>query len=107
MAGGFQVDLEALIGASKGVLDLARDFQNTDVKNFLPDQSAAGSTALAKALDEFGDRWNRGIDNLMKDSTEIAGRLGETAVAYIEADRAVAQTFRDLLARLESSGPIG
>ncbi|MFZ5870172.1 MAG: hypothetical protein ACOYXW_06560 [Actinomycetota bacterium] len=76
------MDLEALIAAAEGFV-------------------AAGSDDLASALDEFDDRWERGVNNLMGDVAEIGGRLGETAMEYLETERRVAARFAALGAQLE------
>lgn len=77
---GFRVDLEALIAAAEGVVAAVQQFKDEDVNDLLPVRSAAGSDDLASALDEFDDRWKRGVNNLMGDVAEIGGRLGETAM---------------------------
>lgn len=104
---GFRVELDALITAAEGIVAAVQQFKDEDVNDLLPVRSAAGSDDLAAALDEFEDRWERGVNNLMQDVAEIGGRLGETVMEYLEAERRVATRFAALdeqTERIEDGG---
>ncbi|WP_379604631.1 hypothetical protein [Quadrisphaera sp. GCM10027208] len=105
---GFGVELDALITAAEGIVAAVQQFKDEDVNDLLPVRAAAGSDDLAAALDEFDDRWERGVNNLMEDVAEVGGRLAETAMEYLEAERRVAARFAALgerIEQIEQGGP--
>jgi len=50
------------------------------------EQSAAGDDHVAGSLSDFLSGWQRGVNNLVKDGQQIAGRLVAAAIAYRKAD---------------------
>lgn len=90
---GFSVDLEALTAAGEGITELVDMLARQDIDDIDCDKAAVGHGGLADRLESFCDRWQIGVTNLMKDGTEVAGRLRAAANLYRTSDAAGAQAI--------------
>lgn len=84
----FEVDLEALVKAAQSTADAVKSVRDNDIGDFVPNREALGSEIVWSAVDEFQDRWERGINDLVGDVEEVSGRLGKVAMNYVEFDKA-------------------
>lgn len=101
---GFEVDLDALRAVVRAMAATASEFRDHDVSDLVPGGDAVVHEGLRSALDEFGDRWSRGLNALQSDVREIGARLAETATSYQAADQESARLF-DEIARRMDDGP--
>ncbi|MGQ0626102.1 MAG: WXG100 family type VII secretion target [Sporichthyaceae bacterium] len=99
---GFEVDLEALRAVVRGMARTASDFSHRDTGELMPPERAVAHAGVSSALDEFADRWSRGLDVLQEDVREIGGRLTETATTYQDADARSAAMFGEIGERLHA-----
>ena len=83
----FEVDLTALSRAAQGLAESITLFRENDVEDLAPTRSAVGHDVVWDAVDEFKDRWERGMNNLVRDVEEMAGRLGKITMNYAEFDK--------------------
>jgi hypothetical protein len=74
----FEVDLQSLVQAAQGTSEAIQLFKDKD---------DLGDGDVWDAVDEFKDRWERGMNDLVGDVEEIAGRLGKVAMKYAEFDK--------------------
>lgn len=82
----FEVDFESLINAAKGTSEAIQTFKDKDVVDLTPMRHDVQSDTVMAAIDEFNERWEEGMNNLMEDVGEIAGRLGKCASEYAKFD---------------------
>lgn len=82
----FEVDLESLVGAAKGAVETIQLFKDKDVEDLVPSEGDLGSDVVWDAVEEFKDRWERGMNNLVGDIEEAAGRLAKIASNYAQFD---------------------
>ncbi len=82
----FEVDLQTLVKAAQGLGEAVQLFRDNDVEDLVPTKSDVGHAAVWDAVDEFKDRWERGMNDLVGDVEEMAGRLGKVATNYAEFD---------------------
>lgn len=87
---GFAVDIDALTGAGQGIKDLMAKLDQKKVEDIDCDSGAVGHGDLAEKLENFCDRWQLGVDNLLEDGAQIAQRLLDSAAAYRQRDDDVA-----------------
>lgn len=84
----FAVDMQSLYDAAKGTSDALQLFKDKDVEDLVPELDDLGShDGLRDAVDDFRDRWEEGMNNLMEDTEEIAGRLSKILTKYLEYDK--------------------
>ena len=83
----FEVDLESLVAAAKGTIETVQLFKDKDVEDLVPEKGDLGSDTVWDAVDEFKDRWERGMNNLVKDMEEAGGRLAKIASNYANFDK--------------------
>jgi hypothetical protein len=90
---GFTVDPGALSTAHAGIGRQLRDMN--ELVGLKPDHppSVFGHVELAESVAEFHDRWQTGVDGLVKDTESIHRRLGETVSEYRRIDESVAAVF--------------
>jgi hypothetical protein len=84
----FEVDLPVLVSAARGVTETIQLLKDKDVEDLVPGEGAVGHPAVWNALDEFKDRWELGLNNLMRDAEEAGSRLTTVATNYANFDRA-------------------
>ena len=89
----FQVDIDALAAAAVGVGDAIAAAADQRVEDLDVDGSAFGHEGLAATTKDFGDRWQRGVDNLLKDGEELATRLQDSATTYFNTEQVNADSF--------------
>lgn len=87
---GFSVDVEALTAAGQGIKDLMGKLDQKKVEDIDCDSDAVGHGGLADKLENFCDRWQIGVENLLEDGAQIAQRLLDSAAAYRDRDNAAA-----------------
>lgn len=83
----YEVDLQSLGAAAQGLNDSLQLMKDNDVEDLVPSEDSLGSDVVWSAVDEFKNRWEEGLNNLMHDVEEMAGRLGKIAMNYYEADQ--------------------
>jgi hypothetical protein len=83
----FEVDLASLGQAAQGLSDTVQLFKDKDVEDLVPSEEALGSSVVWSAVAEFKDRWEEGMNNLVHDVEEMAGRIGKIALNYHEMDQ--------------------
>lgn len=84
----FEVDLQALVRAAQGTSKTVELFKDKDVEDMVPAEGDLGSDVVWEAVEEFKDRWEEGMNNLVGDVEEMAGRLGKIAMNYADFDKA-------------------
>ncbi len=89
----FEVDLQAMAGAAKGIAETVKLFQDKDVGDLVPSAAQVGDETLWAAVDEFQDRWERGTKNMVEDAEEAGGRLGKVVMNYLEYEQSGKETF--------------
>ena len=82
----FAVDLKALVEAAQGTAEAVQLMKDKDVEDFVPSEPACGSAVVWEAVAEFKDRWERGLNDMVRDVEEVSGRLGKVAMNYAEFD---------------------
>ncbi|MFI6071066.1 hypothetical protein ACIA5C_05660 [Actinoplanes sp. NPDC051343] len=88
MTDGFSVDLGALEDAATGVNFTINAIRKTKVDKLAGQTDDYGHDHLTKTVKDFCDRWEIGVEHLVKDGTEIAQRLTDSVRAYVTADEA-------------------
>ena len=83
----FEVDLESLVAAAKGAVETVELFKDKDVEDLVPTKDDLGSDVVWDAVDEFKDRWERGMNNLVEDIEEAGSRLAKIASNYAKFDQ--------------------
>ncbi|MGH3973045.1 MAG: hypothetical protein ACRDS9_06940 [Pseudonocardiaceae bacterium] len=99
--GGFSVVGQALANAADGVSRLMAALDEHDVDDIDCDKAAVGHDALAATLEDFCDRWQRGVDHLAEDGKELANRLVGTANAYFGVDQSTGNAFLDVVSQMQ------
>ena len=106
----FEVDLESLINASTKANEAVKQKKDQDIEDIVPTESDVGSDTVWKAVDDFQDRWERGINDMTEDIEEVAGRLGQVATNYVDFDNKAKermQKFVEATSNLDTSALIG
>ena len=106
----FEVDLESLINASTKASEAVKQKKDQDMEDIVPTESDVGSDTVWKAVDDFQDRWERGINDMTEDIEEVAGRLGQVAANYVDFDNKAKermQKFAEATSNLDTSALIG
>ena len=83
----FEVDLESLVAAAQGTVETISLFKDKDVEDLVPSKDDLGSDVVWDAVDEFKDRWERGMNNLVGDIEEAGSRLAKIASNYAKFDQ--------------------
>lgn len=92
----FEVDLESMANAAKGIADASKLFKDQDVEDLIPDEGAVGHSAVWDALDEFQERWERGTQNMLEDVEEVGGRLAKITMNYLEYEQNAGKLLQPL-----------
>lgn len=82
----FEVDLVGLAKAAQAAAEAVQMYKDKDVSDHVPSKGDLGNDTVWDAVDEFQDRWERGVNTLCEDISEVAGRLGGVARTYIDFD---------------------
>ena len=83
----FEVDLESLVAAAQGIMETVQLFRDKDVEDLVPSKDDLGNDTAWAAVEEFKDRWERGMNNLVGDIEEAGGRLAKIASNYAGFDQ--------------------
>jgi hypothetical protein len=87
---GFHVEIGVLDSAAAGIRQSVADQTGSALEDLDRGAATYGHDRLHGAMETFCDRWNDGLDILIKDAAAIADILGRTAQAYRHADGAAA-----------------
>lgn len=75
----FEVDLVGLAKAAQAAAEAVQTYKDKDVVDHVPTQGDLGHDTVWNAVNEFQDRWERGVNTMCEDISEVAGRLGGVA----------------------------
>lgn len=82
------MELEALESASAGIRQSVADQRGSALEDLDRAAGAYGHAGLHRAIENFCDRWNEGLDILTGDAEAIGTILSDAAKAYRAADAA-------------------
>jgi hypothetical protein len=105
VADGFYVDFAALQQAAEGVTDTINAMVTRKVSDIDAPRHAFGHDRLGDTVADFCDRWEVGVEHLVKDSREVAERLNRSVNAYLHVDSAVQKSFAGIVQRSTGSDP--
>lgn len=97
--GSFSVDLEALYAASLGLRRIFNEMQSHPVRDLDCPEDAFGHDELAEVAEDFCDRWQRGVKNLLADGEAIHNGLRDCLANYRRTDADVARILDQLYGR--------
>jgi|SRR5215217_7923273 len=97
---GFYVELNALDSAANGINDTLRDMSTIKIEKICGPEEMYGSGQLRDAFEHFCDRWQEGVEILLKDSGQVTHALTEAAAIY----RVLDETTAD---QLSGAGVVG
>jgi hypothetical protein len=86
---GFHVEINVLESAAAGIRQSVAD-QGSALEDLDGGSATYGHDGVHGAMETFCDRWNEGLDILIKDADAIGDILGKVAQAYRDADAAAA-----------------
>ena len=78
----FEVDIEALVTAASQLADLQERNRRYDVADYTPNGAMVRDPTVVGALDRFNTAWDQGLNGMLRDVAEAAGRLGKVAGIY-------------------------
>jgi hypothetical protein len=87
---GFHVEIGVLESAAAGIRQSVADQQGSALEDLDGGAATYGHDGVRGAMQTFCDRWNEGLDILIKDAEAIGDILGKAAQAYRDADAAAA-----------------
>ncbi len=87
---GFHVEIGVLESAAAGIRQSVADQRGSALEDLDGRTASYGHDGLHAAMETFCDRWNEGLDILIKDADAIGDILGTAAGAYREADATAA-----------------
>ena len=87
---GFHVEIGVLESAAAGIRQSVADQKGSALADLDGRTASYGHDGLHAAMETFCDRWNEGLDILIKDADAIGDILGTAAGAYRAADAAAA-----------------
>ena len=105
MADGFAVDLGALKSAAEGVTDTLDKMATKKVSDIDAPKEAFGHDGLGEAVEDFCDRWEIGVEHLMKDASEVVDRLNWSVTQYQQIESTVQQSLDGILQQLGQPDP--
>lgn len=80
----FEVDLEALATAVSKLSELQERNRNYDVADYTPNSGMVANPVIARALESFNTKWDQGLNGMLRDISEAAGRLGKVIGIYAD-----------------------
>lgn len=98
----FEVDFESLINAAKLTAETIQAFKDKDVRDLTPMKHDVSNETVMRAVDDFNERWEEGVNNLMEDIGEISGRLGKIASEYAKFDEGGNTKLKALLGDVQA-----
>jgi hypothetical protein len=87
---GFHVEVGVLESAAAGIRQSVADQKGSALEDLDASSATYGHDGLHGAMENFCDRWNEGLDILIKDADAIGDILDKVAQAYRQADAAAA-----------------
>ena len=87
---GFHVEINVLENAAAGIRQSVADQKGSALEDVDGDSASYGHDGVHGAMETFCNRWNEGLDILIKDADAIGDILGTAAQAYRNADAAAA-----------------
>ncbi|WP_034285304.1 hypothetical protein [Schaalia suimastitidis] len=93
MSHDFEIDVQVLVTAATATADAVQQKRDFDVDDYVPKRADVANDIVWDALDVFQDRWERGLNDMTDDLSEVSGRLGKVAAHYVEFDAFARQTF--------------
>ena len=90
MAGqDFEVDHETLKTTAQQIAETTQGAKGTSMSSCVPGVQDLANDGLAKAVDEFRDRWERATTPMIEDVDEMARRVERIAANYATYDAVV------------------
>ncbi|WP_455151075.1 lactate dehydrogenase [Schaalia odontolytica] len=80
----FEVDLEALGTAVSQLSDLQERNRTYDVADYTPNSGMVADPVVVRGLDSFNTKWDQGLNGMLRDISEAAGRLGKVTGIYAD-----------------------
>jgi hypothetical protein len=100
----FSVNLDTLADTATAISAVMAELESNPIKRIDCPSSAFGHQPLANAVRDFCDRWQIGVEALVKDGAELADRLAQSVNTYIQAENTAIEGF---VAAGEALGAIG
>ncbi|MCO5967692.1 hypothetical protein [Actinoallomurus soli] len=105
MTDGYKVNFDALAEAATGVNGTILALQNNKVSDIDGKKADYGDGDLGGMIADFCDRWEIGVEHLIKDSKEVANRLALSALAYAKAEKTSVARLHGLLQSRTGADP--
>ena len=103
MAGqDFEVDHGALKAVAQQIGETTQGAKGTSIGGCVPAGQDLANDGLAKAVDEFRDRWERATASMIEDVGEMAKRVEGIAVRYATYESVVGQKVNALKGAMDS-----
>lgn len=80
----FEVDLEALATAVTKLSELQERNQTYDVADYTPNSGMVADPVEVGGLESFNTKWDQGLNGMLRDISEAAGRLGKVTGIYAD-----------------------
>lgn len=97
----FTVDAEGMSRLLEKISEAETMVWDHDVEDFLP-SGEVGHAGVTEGIREFSARWELGINSMVADLAEIAGRLNGALQAYAEYNQASEEAMTELRTAMES-----
>ena len=108
MAGqDFEVDHGALKAAAQQIAETTQGAKGASIGGCVPAGQDLANDGLAKAVDEFRDRWERATASMTEDVDEMAKRIEGIAAKYATYESAVEKKVNALKGAMDSSSGSG
>lgn len=103
MAGqDFEVDHETLKTTAQQIAETTQLTRGASISGSLPAGQDLANDGLAKAVDEFRDRWERATTSMTEDVDEMAKRIEGIAAKYATYESAVEKKVNALKGAMDS-----
>lgn len=103
MAGqDFEVDHGALKTTAQQIAETTQGAKGTSMSGCVPAGQDLANDGLAKAVDEFRDRWERATASMIEDVGEMARRVEGIAVRYATYESVVGKKVNALKRVMDS-----
>lgn len=80
----FEVDLEAIATAVTKLSELQERNKTYDVADYTPNSGMVADPVVVGGLDSFNTKWDQGLNGMLRDISEAAGRLGKVTGIYAD-----------------------
>jgi len=103
MAGqDFEVDHETLKTTAQQIAETTQGAKGTSMSSCVPAGQDLANDGLARAVDEFRDRWERATASMIEDVDEMAKRVEGIAVRYATYESVVGKKVNALKGAMDS-----